>query len=46
MEHRCVLKSVVCVCMLHCSAVVNIYSHITTDLSTHRCTMIDYFNKV
>jgi len=29
----------------HQQAPTNICSHITTHLITHRCTIIDYFNK-
>jgi len=32
--------------MLLITDTTNICSHITTDLSTHRCTKIDCFNKV
>jgi thiamine phosphate synthase YjbQ (UPF0047 family) len=29
----------------HQQGPTNIYSHITTELTTHRCTIIGYFNK-
>jgi len=32
--------------LLFITDTTNISSHITTDLITHRCTIIDHFNKV